>query len=192
MLNLSSQVKNIARMALGLTLGLSLFVAGTASATRCDSFEQVHAETAFNRHAHKHLDVACKKDWYPISCEPMIGGEDDIYNYDDNRYNQEYVAINEAHPIKFSDRHGYEHRNYRNHYGCHFRANNFLSIFGHAGSGDDHYRDDHREDDRRGDFYWKWKLKGFVTCVPKKCVEKDHHRDWDAWDSREVPPVDVY
>lgn len=162
MMKSNARAKYLMHTALTLAISLSLFMASTASATRCDEYEQVHAETPFDDKAHKHLDVVCREHWRAISCEPKIGGRHDSYNHDRNYLSQEVVAINENHPIQFSDRHGHAHQGY---YGCHFRANNFLTIFtGHKS---------------------EWKLGGFATCVPEHCVDADETH-WYEWDSRYV------
>ena len=162
MMKLSSSSQNLMYTTFTLMLGLFLFAVGTASATQCDEYEQVHAETPFDDKAHKHLDVVCREHWQAISCEPRIGGRHDSYNHGRNILNQEVVAINENHPVQFNDRHGHEHQGY---YGCDFRANNFLTIFTGYKS--------------------EWKLGGHATCVPARCVYTDDAR-WYHWDSRDI------
>jgi hypothetical protein len=162
MMKLSTRTKNLIPTALTLMLGLSLFAASTANATRCDEYEVVHAETPFDDKAHKHLDVVCREHWQAISCEPAIGGQNDSYNHGYNYLSQEVIAINENHPVQFSEHHGHE---YHGHYGCHFRANNFLAIF--AG------------------YKFEWKLGGYATCVPTHCVNTSETH-WYGWDSRDI------
>ncbi len=158
--------KHLIRTALNLVLSLSLLLpllATTAQATRCDEYEQVHAETPYDDKAHKHLDVVCREHWRAISCEMRIGGRHDRYNRDRNRLNQEVIAANEHHPVQFGERHG--HEEHYGHYGCHFRANNFLTIF--------------------TGYKFEWKLGGSATCVPARCVDV-YETEWYSWDSRDV------
>jgi hypothetical protein len=157
MLNLTTRAKQLTQFALTLSLGATLFVAGTAAATgtyKCEEYKQVYAQTDYASYPHQHLDVVCQEGYRAISCEAAIAGQND---YD---YSQHFIALNEAHPADFNkNSHGqYEHTSgHASYSGCHFRANNFLATFTPA------YHAQYAYD-------FAWRLKGFATCVPQECV----------------------
>lgn len=132
---------------------IALMTTAASATNYCNEakYKQVTATSEYTNYSHIHLDVACPYDYRAISCEFDVKGKDD---YDQNRY---FVAINDASPYHFDS--GHSDYKFESEYGCHFRANNFLSYFpGHS------------------DFYWG--LQGTATCVPKDCVHVDKTHDY--------------
>jgi len=94
-------------------------LAGVASATSCDKYKQVYAETHLNDDNHKKVDLYCPHDWKAISCEIGIGAG---HGYHDD--SDRYIAMNENVPRRFGN--GHDAR-----WGCRGRANNMFGYFDH-------------------------------------------------------------